>query len=484
MTAKRNRIFRKRKLELFLLLALFYIFVPQKTYAAGYEVADARKGIIEVQSGFTDAKDNFREMKSGSGFLIRNEQNETYIITNHTVVANSVSEMKKYCKKKKIDTEKINLSNEIRIVVKGDVTVSASVLVKSVEQDYCILSTDDVLHEKQALKLGSSKEVRQGENVYALGFPKEAEHMEYAPADVEIKYGTVIDEKAKIRPGVFLRHSIPVSAGNTGGPLMNEKGYVIGLTCRKFTDKKKERYYAAPVDEIIEVLNSIYIYFGSETIDTAYEKLDRMYQTCLEISAESGYTKDSAQAFTLAVQEAQKTLEKETPVEEELTTAYRALAAAKVRLVPKMTKLELALRIFAVCDGILFLWFVIIFVKNSNEKKRMYRPQKPFYPTGSRGQENRPVLFFEKTGETAVVDKSRFVIGADPLAADYCLAGNPAVSGEHAVLFENNDNWYIDDRGSLNGTFVNQVRVMPGTAVMIRDGDTIVLADEVCQMRR
>ena len=98
MTAKRNRIFRKRKLELFLLLALFYIFVPQKTYAAGYEVADARKGIIEVQSGFTDAKDNFREMKSGSGFLIRNEQNETYIITNHTVVANSVSEMKKYCK--------------------------------------------------------------------------------------------------------------------------------------------------------------------------------------------------------------------------------------------------------------------------------------------------------------------------------------------------------------------------------------------------
>ncbi len=113
----------------------------------------------------------------------------------------------------------------------------------------------------------------------------------------------------------------------------------------------------------------------------------------------------------------------------------------------------------------------------------MYR-QKPFYPTGSRGQENRPILFFEKTGETAVVDKSRFVIGADPLAADYCLAGNPAVSGEHAVLFENNDNWYIDDRGSLNGTFVNQVRVMPGTAVMIRDGDTIVLADEVCQMRR
>ena len=48
MTAKRNRIFRKRKLELFLLLALFYIFVPQKTYAAGYEVADARNGIIEV----------------------------------------------------------------------------------------------------------------------------------------------------------------------------------------------------------------------------------------------------------------------------------------------------------------------------------------------------------------------------------------------------------------------------------------------------
>lgn len=483
MTAKRNRIFRKRKSELFLLLAWFCIFLAQKTSAAGHAVADTRSGILEVQSGFTDAKGNFRKMKSGSGFLIRNEQNETYMITNQAVVANSVSEMKKYCKKKKIDTEKINLSNEIRIVVKGDVSVAASVLVKSVEQDYCILSTDDVLHEKQALKL-SSRKVRQGEKVYALGFPKEAENMEYASADVEIRYGTILDENAKLRQGVFLQHSIPVSAGNTGGPLLNEKGYVIGLNCRKYTNKKKEMYYAAPVDEIIEVLNNFSIYFGSESIDAAYEKLDAMYQTCLEISAESGYTKDSAQAFTLAVQEAQKTLEGEMPIEEALTKAYRELAAAKVKLVPKMTKLDIALRIFAICDGILLLLFLILLVKNSREKKRMYRPQQPFRTTGSPGQGNGPRLFFEKTGETAVVDKSNFVIGADRAAADYCLADNSAISGRHAVLFENNGCWYIDDLESLNGTFVNNVRVMPGRAVKVMDGDMIVLADEVCQMRR
>ena len=48
-----------------------------------------------------------------------------------------------------------------------------------------------------------------------------------------------------------------------------------------------------------------------------------------------------------------------------------------------------------------------------------------------------------------------------------------AVSRRHAALVLRETRWYIEDRGSYNGTFLNGTRVNPGTPLPLRHADRI-----------
>lgn len=76
------------------------------------------------------------------------------------------------------------------------------------------------------------------------------------------------------------------------------------------------------------------------------------------------------------------------------------------------------------------------------------------------------------------LDKPELAIGKKAEANDLALADNPAVSRRHARIFWENQDYYIVDLGSANGTFVNSARLEPDIPQRLKDGDTIVLADE------
>lgn len=84
----------------------------------------------------------------------------------------------------------------------------------------------------------------------------------------------------------------------------------------------------------------------------------------------------------------------------------------------------------------------------------------------------------QKTGQTVVLNKNQFVVGKSQTLADYCITGNQTISRKHAMLFEDNGAWYVDDLNSLNGTCVNGTKVVPGQAVRLKSGDEITLSDE------
>ena len=54
----------------------------------------------------------------------------------------------------------------------------------------------------------------------------------------------------------------------------------------------------------------------------------------------------------------------------------------------------------------------------------------------------------------------------------------PTVSRHHAVVEESDDRWFLEDRGSFNGTFLNGTRVQPGVRLPLRHGDRIGFGDE------
>lgn len=87
------------------------------------------------------------------------------------------------------------------------------------------------------------------------------------------------------------------------------------------------------------------------------------------------------------------------------------------------------------------------------------------------------VLIHIKDGERKAVSTDTFSIGKSNVN-DYCVTGNSAVSRKHAMIINRDDEFYLLDCKSTNGTFLNDSRLQEGEEVLLEDGDKIVLADE------
>jgi hypothetical protein len=73
-----------------------------------------------------------------------------------------------------------------------------------------------------------------------------------------------------------------------------------------------------------------------------------------------------------------------------------------------------------------------------------------------------------RVGESFAVDRERTSIGRRP-DADVFL-DDVTVSRDHALLIRRGDDWYLDDMGSLNGTYVNRSRI---ESQRLEEGDEV-----------
>lgn len=86
-------------------------------------------------------------------------------------------------------------------------------------------------------------------------------------------------------------------------------------------------------------------------------------------------------------------------------------------------------------------------------------------------------LLHEKAGVRVEITKDTFSLGKSS-ASDYCITGNTAVSRRHAVIIREENDFYLSDEGSTNGTLLNGVKINKQEKVLLADGDEVVLADE------
>lgn len=126
------------------------------------------------------------------------------------------------------------------------------------------------------LVFGDSNTVKTGDKVYAYGFPGIVDQLNgfylgreratARPSDVSYTNGEV-NQKTQISvqgsyPLDVIHSTVPISAGNSGGPLVNENGYVIGINT--YGSKQGNNYNVAMVPTyLLDLLDSIGI---------AYEK--------------------------------------------------------------------------------------------------------------------------------------------------------------------------------------------------------------------
>ena len=59
---------------------------------------------------------------------------------------------------------------------------------------------------------------------------------------------------------------------------------------------------------------------------------------------------------------------------------------------------------------------------------------------------------------------------------DYKIEGNNAISREHVVIIREGREFYVEDLGSLNHTYLRGTEIIEKTPVL--NGDTLKIADE------
>ena len=147
-----------------------------------------------------------RDYSTGSGFLI-NDQG--WIATNYHVIDDG----KTFYAKPFTDRD-------------TDATYNITILSVDKEHDLAIVKIDSDYAIQSYLPINTDG-IRTGETVYVSGYPKGIDHT--------ITNGIISNAAHTSNDGsLFFMLTAPISSGNSGGPVINEKGEVIGVASAKY----------------------------------------------------------------------------------------------------------------------------------------------------------------------------------------------------------------------------------------------------------
>jgi S1-C subfamily serine protease len=142
----------------------------------------------------------------------------------------------------------------------------ARILAQAPCDDLAVVQLTNVPPGLTQIKLGSSAKVKSGEQVTVLGYPASFSNPE--TQTVVSTNGTVSSPNVAAEPDPSLpkypstiQHQAPVNPGNSGGPLVNSQGELIGLNTLGNTQQGgrtiQGQYYAISIDRIKTLLPNL-----------------------------------------------------------------------------------------------------------------------------------------------------------------------------------------------------------------------------------
>ena len=196
----------------------------------------------------------------GSGFIINEEG---YILTNYHVVKGA---------------------QEISVTLSNDVTTTAQIVNYDENQDVAMIKiTDENVEIPATVELGDSDALQPGEEVIAIGTPLSTE----LSSTVTKGIISATSRSVAVESGVtmnLIQTDAAINAGNSGGPLVNTKGEVVGINSSKISGEAVEGIgFSIPINDIkdkIESLSKPILNLGISvrTIDEALSKQLNMEQ--------------------------------------------------------------------------------------------------------------------------------------------------------------------------------------------------------------
>ncbi|MEG1106323.1 MAG: trypsin-like peptidase domain-containing protein [Eubacterium sp.] len=506
-----------------LLMVSFPVFA-EDTSSVNQAVKDDRKGVVQVRIIYTDDSGKHIPIQGGTGFLVGKDNTSTTVITNNHVI--KVSDHNTEALKNMFpgfDPSKVTID----IVVKGDVTIGAEYKKGSEAVDFAILELSQPIGGKEPLKLATDSELDDiaTQTAYALGFPDVSSYIEdfpkYTTEQVNVTSGT-IGQQSMYEGSKILQHNCDMSYGNSGGPLVNANGAVIGVNTANLAGTG---YNVAldirEISSILTMLNIAYETSGTAAPgakakeDGAVNKASlKEAITAAESKDTSKYKEASVAAFKGALNDAKSVNNDVNAKQDVVDAAVKDLNSA-VSSLEKNTSPNWLLIGGIIAGVVIIVIIIIIVIANKNKKKRL-RQQKPqekidnipvnnrnvssgiesMDTSGNVGSGATDVIGFgdgsttmleevpyamlqrKSTNDTIQLTKPVFKIGKEKRKVDYCISDNTSVSRVHITIEYRDGAFYLKDNNATNGTYINEGRISSGQEVKLKNGDKIKLSNE------
>ena len=271
------------------LYGIFYFF-PN---IIGETVTRVERDVTVTDEGIADAVEKLYDAvvvvntytddstASGTGFVYKTENNTAYLLTNNHV---------------------INNANEVYVTFTDGTVVQAQIVGSDVYSDIAVLSVDEE-YVISVAEIGSSEDARLGDTVFAIGAPIDnAFSWSVTRGIVSGKDRLVqvdLTDENITTPMVVntIQTDAAINNGNSGGPLANSNGEVIGITSIKLASETIEGMgFAIPIETAIEYAEQLISgetierpYLGISMIDVTDAYLSReYYQIIREANVTSG----------------------------------------------------------------------------------------------------------------------------------------------------------------------------------------------------
>ncbi len=232
------------------------------TAAAIYELA--KQQVVGVRTDITYYNifgQSTAASVSGSGIIITEDG---YILTNHHVVEDAIEG-----------------GLNVTVMLYDESAYAADIVGYDEENDLALLKID--AYGLNAAELGSSEDLTVGQIIYAVGNP--LGELSYSmTAGIVSATDRTITTESDVAMSVF-QFDAAVNEGNSGGPVYNSLGQVVGVVSAKYSSTGVEGLgFAIPVSDAAHIANQIleygYVkdkaYLGADTA-TVTSSIARQY---------------------------------------------------------------------------------------------------------------------------------------------------------------------------------------------------------------
>lgn len=174
--------------------------VKSKVYSATEIFSSSIDSIVSITCSLSNGN-----LVTGTGFVINKNG---YILTNAHIVIDQAE-----------DSDDFEVNEPISITTSSHEKYPAELIYLELKDDLALLKVDcsDFKH----LKIADYNNVKTGENIYTIGNSK--------GEGLSITEGIVSDRLRTAGNSEKMLISTPINHGNSGGPILNEKGEVIGI---------------------------------------------------------------------------------------------------------------------------------------------------------------------------------------------------------------------------------------------------------------